>query len=220
MARGLVSLMQSEYLQEHGIEEVPNRQTLIDSLNHFMIILQAECSAADSYYVTEKRNWDTKGLIFVAERDIDEPFRSILPWECIEDIRAAGKCIAFELPTAVGFHICRAVETALFLYFGVLDISLKGVKNPGMGTYIGLIEAKGVDAAIIDELRRIKKLRNDLMHPDLVLESGEAQDFFQQTLKTITVMAKDIVHREPLLLRTPEEIERVLIQQKKKESTS
>ncbi len=207
IAGWLLNVSSVDFLKEHGTDEVPDRTQLAAQINRFTIILQAELSAADSYYVTEKRNWDTKGLIFSAEKDMDEPFRNILPEECISDIRDAGKCIAFELPTAVGFHICRAVETVLFLYFGVLNISLKGLKNPGMHAYIDLIEKEGVDSQIIEELRKLKKLRNALMHPDLALEAGDAQDLFKDAMKIIATMTKDMVRRQPLLATSPEEME-------------
>jgi hypothetical protein len=210
----LMKVSSSDYLKEHGLEEVPDRFQLINQINHFLTILEAELSAALSYYVTEKRNWDTRGLMFTAEKDIDEPYRKVLPWECVTDIRDAGRCIAFELPTAVGFHVCRAIETVLFLYFGVLDISLKGVGNPGMGTYIGLIEKRGVNEDLINKLKIIKDLRNALMHPDVVLESDQAQDLFQESLKVITIMVKDMVHRNPLLLMDPEEWEKEALAKK------
>jgi hypothetical protein len=67
-------------------------------------IINAELGVADSYYVTRKAGYDTSVLISNAEvmfsKDLPQKVMLAIP-----DIRESGKCLAFELGTAAGFHV-------------------------------------------------------------------------------------------------------------------
>ena len=62
------------------------------------------------------------------------------------DVRSAGKCIAFELGTAAGFHLLRALETVVLVYRkhvmpGNPD---PNPNNRNLGQYIKDMEENGV----------------------------------------------------------------------------
>ena len=145
-----------------------------------------------------------KGLIFGAEKAFPEAVVQKLPPQCIKDVQEAGKSIAFDLPTACGFHIFRALETVVLMYFPVLEVPLPDERKRNLGTYILILEgkdqngkevdgAKKVDEKITGMLRHLKdSYRNPLMHPELTLEDEEAESLFQFAISAITQLIKDI----------------------------
>ena len=68
------------------------------------------------------------------------------------------KAMAFDLSTAVGFHIYRAVEAIIVKdYFPVLEIMAEEwEKNPNLGNYIKLLIAKHVDNKVTIILNHLK----------------------------------------------------------------
>src|ERR1022692_4005513 len=93
--------------------------SLRNSLKEFETVLTAEMNVSDTYFVTKKRGYDTPDLINNAEVLFPQDLLLKVP-ECRDDIRQAGKCIAFELGTAAGFHIMRANELVLRRYWDVV----------------------------------------------------------------------------------------------------
>ena len=73
-----------------------------------------------------------------------------------KDLREATRCLAYQLNTAVGFHILRAVEGTLMAYFDLLGIAKPtrpAEKN--LGNYINLLRIAGVDDKILLPLDQI-----------------------------------------------------------------
>lgn len=164
------------------------------AINHFQGLLFAELSDCDLYFISPKRAYQMQKLIFSAEDVLSELSKKMLSQECKNEIQEAGRCIAFDLPTACGFHIFRAVETVVLMYFPAINVPVPtkpGEKN--LGKYIDLLEKNGVDANIIGMLKHLKDgYRNPLMHPEISLGDDEAQDLFQFAISAIGTMTKDI----------------------------
>ncbi|MBV8738837.1 MAG: hypothetical protein JO007_16585 [Alphaproteobacteria bacterium] len=74
------------------------------TVNQFKTVLLAEMETLNSHFVTQKRGYDTLALISFAEIIFPAELSTKVP-DAVADVREAGKCIAFELPTAAGFHL-------------------------------------------------------------------------------------------------------------------
>ena len=129
---------------------------LANALNNFQVVLKAELMTANSYFVTSRRGYDIKSLIENAE--------IIFPKQLIEkiptiqfDLREAGKCIAFDLGTAAGFHLLRALETVICRFWHVVMEGAPLPENRNLGSYIKEMEkAKKAEGKVLTALRQIK----------------------------------------------------------------
>jgi hypothetical protein len=118
--------------------------------------------------------------------------------DVIKEIREATKCLAFDISTAVGFHVYRAIEAIIIKdYFRILDIKPEEwEKNKNLGNYIMLLENKKVDVRITGVLRHLKdNYRNPISHPQEFWDSNKAESSFGLAISAITVMVQGIQER-------------------------
>ena len=89
------------------------------------------------------------------------------------DIKQGARCIAFDLPTAAGFHFHRANEAVLRRYFDSVSGSVSRPEPATMGALTGILKKQGLgDKCIIAALDNIREFhRNPLMHPEHTLAS-------------------------------------------------
>ncbi|MFZ2030079.1 MAG: hypothetical protein WAU68_07220 [Vitreimonas sp.] len=160
-------------------------------LTDFETVLRAEFASADAYYVTPKRGYDTLRLVSQGEILWPPELRAKVP-EAILDARESGKCIAFELGTAAGFHIIRAVETVLLRYWKAVTNNKPLPKNRNLGNYLNQMERLTVgDPKIIAVLKQIKDLhRNELFHPEATLTLQEAIELLGIAQSAVGAMLK------------------------------
>lgn len=168
--------------------EVSDTSLLTTGIAHLGSVLSSELSQANTFFVVQVRGWDTDTLINEADRVLDEESRSLLPALAKTDMKEAGRCLAFDLPTAVGFHVFRAVESVVKEYFPIFELSLPPEEKRGIGPYLGALKP-GLDSKIEGMLVHLKDhYRNPLMHPDLVLERDEAANVFSFAQSAISQM--------------------------------
>lgn len=149
--------------------------SISNNLAAFEAVLTAEMNVCNAYFVTKKRGYDISDLINQAQVLFSPELVSKVP-EAVPDIQQAGKCIAFEVPTAAGFHLMRGLELVLRLYF---DAVAKGEARPisnNWGDYLAIMTQKNLgDPKAIAVLRQIKDLhRNEFIHPETTLTLDEA----------------------------------------------
>jgi hypothetical protein len=141
---------------------------LSQCLKEFETVFAAELQASDVYFVSQKEAYDTSDLIEFADKIFPEEIRKTFTPRTIADVRQAGRCLAFNLPTAAGFHITRAMENVT-LEASQKVPGAKPSKNDLHG-YIRILENAGVHAEVIKELDRLRNdYRNQLMHPEIFL---------------------------------------------------
>jgi hypothetical protein len=173
-----------------------------EQIRAFEYVFSAELSNASLYLVEQTGAYRTKTLIEAADAVFPKSVHDALGSDAVKDIQAAGRSLAFELPTAAGFHICRAVETTLLQYFSELKIELPEYKN--IGRYIEALEKcakeKGIDPKVLATLDQFRDLhRNPIMHPDVHLNMEEAQILFALAQSAISGIALDILKIKPKL---------------------
>ena len=66
-----------------------------------------------TYFVSKKAIYDTNDLIAREDEIFADNVCQHVSEQSKHDMREAGKCLAFDLATAAGFHIARAVEGTL-----------------------------------------------------------------------------------------------------------
>jgi hypothetical protein len=91
---------------------------LTSAANKFEAVLAAELGVTALYVVTKKSGFDTSDLIGNGEVFFPPDLAAKVP-EAVKDVQEATKCIAYELPTAAGFHLHRANESVCFTDTGM-----------------------------------------------------------------------------------------------------
>jgi hypothetical protein len=167
--------------------------SITHALDQFENVLVAEMNTRDAFFVTKKRAYDTTDLIDRAEILLPIEF-AIKAQEAIDDVRQAGKCLAFELPTAAGFHMMRALEHVLRLYYDVASGGAPRPENNNMGVYLNELSNNNWGSEKVRAcLRQIKDLhRNELIHPDITLSLDDALGLWGIVQSAIGAMLPDL----------------------------
>lgn len=167
--------------------------TIQEGLKELDTVLDAECRTLDTYAVSQKGAYSTSDLIDRAEIMIPEETRNNLEDAVIKDIREAGRCLVFDLPTAAGFHVLRAIELVMA---DCLKKKNAGQKKPtNWGQYIEQLKKAGVASRITSMLENIKNLyRNPIAHPEDTLTDSDALVLFGLGIAAIQQMGDPGTH--------------------------
>ncbi len=162
----------------------------------FETILAAELPTLTTYIVDQKGLYSTEDLVERAENMFSESAKKRIPDKALEDIRQGCRCIAFDLPTAAGFHLLRATESVILTYYQLVVASQP--KKRDWGTYIDGLKDNGGDPATVAALDQIRALhRNPLMHPEDVLSIEESIILLGIVQSAILAMVTDMEKRQP-----------------------
>lgn len=155
-------------------------------------ILSAELATCDTYCVSQKGIYNTSDLIERASLALGTKIQ-YLPEDIKHDFDAAGRCLAFELPTACGFHTMRAVESVLRTYHRLVKRLPDGQKSPDMAVCINELRSNKEDPKLMDILDHLRDLhRNTTMHPEAFLTMEEALRLFDISKSAINGMSDRI----------------------------
>ncbi|MBP6868863.1 MAG: hypothetical protein KBC16_02010 [Candidatus Pacebacteria bacterium] len=158
-------------------------------------IIDSETGIKYSYTVERKRI-DTQMLLNNVGSLLSSDVYETLPILAKDDLKEAGKCIAFNLPTASAFHLMRTVESTLReLYFK--NIKRNRLARLEWGPMEKALESKRgtrkPDAALIEHLKHIRKsFRNPTQHPDATYDIEQAQDLFNLCIDVLNRMSKEL----------------------------
>jgi hypothetical protein len=110
-------------------------------LHRFEGALQAELADSPMFFVPPRGIYNTTTLIDKAETVFSQEILDRLPQESIADLRQSGRALAFDLPTASGFHGCRAAEAVIKKQ--VLLFSGSPAPSSNWGDYVRLLKLHG-----------------------------------------------------------------------------
>jgi len=151
---------------------------------------EAETGGVFTYVVTDKRI-DVRKLL----DDVGALFSPGVYDACSAiaryDFAEAGKCIAFERPTAGAFHILRGTESVVRLFYKRYVRPAQTGLTWGQMTQALAAKAKGrkPDPVILQNLDHIRvSFRNPTQHPDKVYDIQEAQDLFSLCIDAVNRM--------------------------------
>ena len=100
-----------------------------------------------------------------------------------------------DAPTAVGFHVLRAVETVILDYFTISGWERSGADN--WAAYAKVLRNHHVHRKIVAMIERLASLyRNDLMHGVAVLSKEEAAMLFALMQESLPIMIADVAKRK------------------------
>lgn len=188
----------TETPQDKRLEQDTNAdlafQRLVTTAREFQTVLSAELQTLAVYQVTHGGAYSVAALIEKAETIIPEVSRKALGTispKTLGELNQAGRCIAFDLPTAAGFHIMRAIEVLLLAYCRAYGAKVKG-RN--WNSYIKALEvmttANPKTLAVLDQIRDLH--RNPTVHPEDTLTTDEGTSLLGIAQSVIIAMVTDI----------------------------
>jgi hypothetical protein len=172
-----------------------NVDVLQTTLEGFSITLQDELDRLPTFTVTAKGNLDIRALVKGAAKGWPRATIELLNTFVVDDVNHAGECLAYDLPTACGFHILRAVETCAKAYVHAATGKLPPLKNRNWGEYIEQLKLAGAHTDVTDVLRILKAKRNPLMHPHENLDVDNAIALLCLCQSGIDAIAVDLQRR-------------------------
>ncbi len=166
---------------------------LVSALSNFETALLSEATMADAYYVLEKKPYSTPTLITEGETLFPPAVTANVP-EAVADMREAGKCIAYELPTAAAFHIYRVTEAVLRRYWQAVAGSKPKPTVRSIGVYLAALKKHECgDGKVIAALAQLNELhRNPTIHPEDYLTLEEAIALLGMASSAIAAMVKAV----------------------------
>jgi len=182
--------------QNPDADLVPEFQTyeIKEAAKLFETVLAAEVNVLDTYLVSQKGAYKTSDLIERAEIVFTETTRVSLPAITITDIQQAGRCIALDTPTAAGFHLMRAIEGVMAIYYNRVLGKPMPTRMRNWGTYIKKLRDSGkAEEKVIGFLDHIRdNYRNPILHPDVILTGDEAETLLSLATGSIRQMVLEI----------------------------
>lgn len=171
-------------------------QTIVRLAGVFETVLYAELQPLPSVFIEKRGGYDTDVLMTTMEEVLPEFVRKRLKDFAKQDIQEAGKCMAFDNSTAVGYHILRATETVIQQYYQEVCKSGPAATTPRQPNWQRYIDAlkTSTDTDVQKVLAMIELLkdedRNLVMHPEKMLTVDDSVTLFEMCKAVIIVMAE------------------------------
>jgi hypothetical protein len=157
----------------------------------FEHVLSAELSSFGTYFLTPLGIYNTADLVDHADKSFSNETSAVITDDAKKDFRQGGRCLAFELPTASGFHTTRATEAVLRQYYKAVFSTATQV--PKMACCVNELKKAGEDPKLMNILDSFRDLhRNPQMHPDAFLSMEEASRLFDISKTAINAMSDRI----------------------------
>lgn len=170
--------------------------SLIRTIESFETVFQEELREAATYHVPQRGIFDPAKLIDNADSTFPKPIQQHIPQKARDEWKAAGRCLAFNLLSASGFHVARSVEAVLEAYFAAFGGT--GSDRMNWGHYVAELEklssaSPAPDDRTVAEIRQMKDdWRNPLMHPRVDLNESQARMLFANGESLIIAMATEM----------------------------
>lgn len=164
--------------------------------------LENELPYMPVYHPSQKLIYSTPDLIERTEAVLPEFTLRKISGDAKAEIRESGKCLAFDTPTAAGFHILRATELVLHQYYLVMCNPPNDAPLKNWSKYVDALKAvadsESTKADIGKHVKKVNALfdqirdqdRNLIMHPRIVLSMDDALILFDTAKSLIMKMAE------------------------------
>lgn len=175
--------------------EAPALQAAISDLS---TALRQGLPTLNIYAASAQGTHDLNLLINSAGESTFGPLSKYISSSVTKDFDDAGRCLAFGLYTAAGYHSARACEGMLREYAKKFLTQEEVDSAKMMGQLIGALDkvsnARKPDAKVLDRAKRVKDYdRNELMHPGRALSQIDARSVFSIAGELIGMIAHDHV---------------------------
>jgi hypothetical protein len=168
---------------------------VMEAAKEFETVLAAECRVLDTYFVSKKGVYSTADLVDHAHHHFPDTIQGELPDQTKSDFDQAGKCMAFDLPTAAAFHLLRGAESVLRKYYEQLVPGEKKAvpKMRNWGVYIKLLHEHGAESKVTSLLTHLKdSYRNPVLHPEENYTEERIQVLFGVCVSAIVMMIEEM----------------------------
>lgn len=162
------------------------------AINKIDVTLDSELQLREAYIITEKR-FEIDRLLNKVEKLFAEGVFEKIPPLAQYDFGEVGECIAFLLPTAAAFHMLRATEGIIKMYY-LATIKRRRIKKLMWGDMVNhLRERKRAPKTLLDSLDNIREnYRNPTQHPEARYNIDEAQDLFSVCIEAVNKIIKNL----------------------------
>lgn len=173
--------------------------TIRKSIDDFETVFSAEMGEATSYFVPRKGIYSTPALAEAADGSFPSDLIPFIPGKTKDDWRAAGRCLAFNLLSASGFHVARAVEGIMESYYQLFSGNA-GKTLRSWDDYhkeLAKIAANNPTPApepktLIEFDQMRQDYRNPIVHPRVTLNEADSRILFNNGESLIIAMASEI----------------------------
>jgi hypothetical protein len=169
---------------------------LTKAMQNFDSVFRAEMKVAATYWVPKRGTYNTNDMVDAFDRSFLPELIEFIGEKSLSEYRNAGRCFAFGLWSAAGYHACRAVEAVLRPYYCLLT-SKEDREAKTWGDLIKELKAKADEPMASDKaifyLQQLKdNERNPLMHVRVVLDEQDADILLNSAKIVIVLMAREI----------------------------
>lgn len=211
LKKHLDQILNDEFRDKDGNLHFKNMDEPIDShlfwglpeeLTRFEHNLAADLREAATYFVPQTGVYETRSLVERASHHIPSMYRGLLGEMATEDLDNAGRCLAFGLPTASGFHVVRAVEGVLGNYaraFLAEPVDEFQTMRQLLEPLEKLKEDKAAQSSVLPSPKTLRTLdqirdldRNPVVHPRESLSPAEARALFDLASSAIIYMLSEM----------------------------
>jgi hypothetical protein len=172
------------------------------AVNKLETLLAQDFATQATFSAPRRSIYDTEYLVNSADQAIPQALAPALSQMAATDLVNAGRCLAFGLYTAAGFHVCRAVEGVLEDYYRNFCGKTSTLKS--WNDYIEALRKVAAANDVKPELKpqpetiayldAIRKYnRNEIAHPRVVLDEAEAITVFDLGKAVMCAMARELL---------------------------
>ena len=152
--------------------------------------LSLDLSRAPIYFVSKIGICATPDLTNGAQWALVPEVQKTISVAAKADLNESGRCLAFGMPTASGFHAASGRESVAEFYEAKLG---KKAGRLGMKACIDQLTETGADKKTMAALDQLPDLhRNPIDHPEEFLEPADALETFNAATVAISKMARQI----------------------------
>ena len=171
---------------------------LLNGVEEFEKAFDREHRSVGVYVVTPKGTRDTTLLIEAPESDLPEKVLPLLPEQFLYDLKQSARCLAFDIPTACAFHVCRATESLMLAYYEKLTGHGWAFKKRGWKIYVEQLTVKKAPKRITDRLDEIRDIdRNAYTHPDENVSLDEAKVLYTLCAGVNYYLCEELINLNP-----------------------
>ena len=170
----------------------------LNGKDEFEKAFEREYRNLDVFTVMKKGIYDTRLLMHHPEEELPDRLRKFLPKQTMDDWKEAGRCLAFETPTACAFHICRGTEALMLGYYEALAKHPWAFPKKDWKIYIEQLGVEGAPKIITTRLDEIRDLdRNAYTHPEKTVSLDEAPVLFRLCTAVTFYMCQEMEKLKP-----------------------
>ncbi len=169
---------------------------LKSAIDAFEIVFKTEMQRSATYLVPRRGTFNLSDLVDRAEDTFPDDLKIWIVPKALEEYRAAGRCYAFGLFTASGYHCCRASEAMLRRYYRDFTNEDDGeVKTWGelIKKLEKITEPNKPDSKTISHINHLREHdRNPLSHVRADLNIADADVLLASSKVAISAMAMEL----------------------------